>query len=445
MDGPSSRYDRPAAERYSDGPPTPAQRARSCRASPYIRLIAMPSVCSARAGRGARPGHAAATLLKAGLAGMAGLSLPGLLRGRAGRPRRGGRSAGSKSVILLWMAGGPSHIDTWDPKPDRPLENRGPFGVIPHQAARRARLRAPAEAGGDARQVHDHPLGGRPAQQPRAEQGLPDRPTCEAEPRHQPARPSMYPAIGSIVAKHHGPNHPAMPPYVAFMTLAVAPRLRRLPGQAVRPVHRQPGGQAADLHQRRRGHRPDHRGRLLPPARGPDARAASGDRRSLLADFDRLRARRSTAPGRSRRWTATASRRWRCWSAAGPRRRSTCRSEPAGGPRPLRQAPVVPAGAPGPAAGRGGRRVRHARPQLPHRLGHLGHARRQHPALRRHQQGPQAAAAAVRPPASRRWSATWTSAACSTTCWCIAMGEFGRTPHDGHAGQHRRPQPLAGA
>ena len=34
-----------------------------------------------------------------------------------------------KSVILLWMAGGPSHIDTWDPKPDRPYMNRGPFGV----------------------------------------------------------------------------------------------------------------------------------------------------------------------------------------------------------------------------------------------------------------------------------------------------------------------------
>src|SRR5262249_4826350 len=28
----------------------------------------------------------------------------------------------------------------------------------------------------------------------------------------------QYPAIGSVVAKYHGPNHPAMPPYVAFMT-----------------------------------------------------------------------------------------------------------------------------------------------------------------------------------------------------------------------------------
>src|SRR4051812_4586533 len=66
--------------------------------------------------------------LKASLAGMAGLSLPELLRRRAeGGPSRPGKG---KAVILLWMAGGPSHIDTWDPKPSRPPENRGPFGVI---------------------------------------------------------------------------------------------------------------------------------------------------------------------------------------------------------------------------------------------------------------------------------------------------------------------------
>src|SRR5262245_56614872 len=70
-------------------------------------------------------------MLKASLAWMAGLSLPGLLRGRAAGAVAGqgsGRPApDGKSVILLWMAGGPSHIDTWDPKPDRPLLNRGPF------------------------------------------------------------------------------------------------------------------------------------------------------------------------------------------------------------------------------------------------------------------------------------------------------------------------------
>src|SRR5262249_42483223 len=33
------------------------------------------------------------------------------------------------SVIILWMRGGPGHIDMWDPKPDAPVEYRGEFGV----------------------------------------------------------------------------------------------------------------------------------------------------------------------------------------------------------------------------------------------------------------------------------------------------------------------------
>jgi len=41
------------------------------------------------------------------------------------------KSGKVKSVILLWLWGGPSHIDTFDPKPDAPMEYRGPFGTIP--------------------------------------------------------------------------------------------------------------------------------------------------------------------------------------------------------------------------------------------------------------------------------------------------------------------------
>ena len=66
--------------------------------------------------------------LQTGLAGLAGLSLPDLLRCRA----RGAAGAGAdrKAVILIWLSGGPSQLETWDPKPDAPAEVRGPFGSI---------------------------------------------------------------------------------------------------------------------------------------------------------------------------------------------------------------------------------------------------------------------------------------------------------------------------
>lgn len=65
-------------------------------------------------------------LFKAGLAGIAGLTLPQLLRLRA----EDRTVPKGKSVILLWMAGGPSQIDTLDPKPDGPPDNRGPSGTV---------------------------------------------------------------------------------------------------------------------------------------------------------------------------------------------------------------------------------------------------------------------------------------------------------------------------
>ncbi len=68
-------------------------------------------------------------LLRMGLAGFAGLTLPDLLRFRAEAVEQAGRDLSRKSVILLWMAGGPSQIDTWDLKPNRPSENRGPFAT----------------------------------------------------------------------------------------------------------------------------------------------------------------------------------------------------------------------------------------------------------------------------------------------------------------------------
>jgi Protein of unknown function (DUF1501) len=39
-----------------------------------------------------------------------------------------GKSVRAKSAILIFLPGGPSHLDTWDPKPDAPIEFRGSFG-----------------------------------------------------------------------------------------------------------------------------------------------------------------------------------------------------------------------------------------------------------------------------------------------------------------------------
>lgn len=62
--------------------------------------------------------------VQAGASAVLGLSLADLLRLRV----HGGTLGGpAKSVLLLWLWGGPPHLDTFDPKPDAPLEFRGPF------------------------------------------------------------------------------------------------------------------------------------------------------------------------------------------------------------------------------------------------------------------------------------------------------------------------------
>jgi hypothetical protein len=62
--------------------------------------------------------------------GMAGLSLADWFRGEAAGRGTGGR-ARDVSCIFLWLDGGPSHLETFDPKPDAPDNVRGPYGAIP--------------------------------------------------------------------------------------------------------------------------------------------------------------------------------------------------------------------------------------------------------------------------------------------------------------------------
>ncbi len=69
--------------------------------------------------------------LHAGLTGLTALALPELFRLEA-RASAAGRVPGRrKSIIVLWLWGGPSHMETFDLKPDAPAEYRGEFRPIP--------------------------------------------------------------------------------------------------------------------------------------------------------------------------------------------------------------------------------------------------------------------------------------------------------------------------
>ena len=69
------------------------------------------------------------SFLEAGSLLLGGLTLPDLLRQRAAA-QEAGNQAKDTSVILIWLQGGPSHMDTYDLKPDAPLEYRGDVSPI---------------------------------------------------------------------------------------------------------------------------------------------------------------------------------------------------------------------------------------------------------------------------------------------------------------------------
>src|SRR5262245_37116442 len=151
------------------------------------------------------------SFVKIGVAGMASAALPDLLRAREisapdGRPRK------DTSVILIWLDGGPSHLDLYDLKPEAPAEYRGIWKPIrtnvpgieiselfPLQAKvadKFSIVRSLHHGTGDHFTAADFMLSGRGA----ANGG---------------DTTSRYPSIASIAAKVCGPRRAGMPPYVA--------------------------------------------------------------------------------------------------------------------------------------------------------------------------------------------------------------------------------------
>ncbi|MFO0868195.1 MAG: DUF1501 domain-containing protein [Pirellulales bacterium] len=78
------------------------------------------------------PGVNRRNYLKFGLGALAGVGLSDLLRLQAtAAPENGnGLRATAKSCILIWLDGGPSHFETFDPKPEAPAEIRGELAAI---------------------------------------------------------------------------------------------------------------------------------------------------------------------------------------------------------------------------------------------------------------------------------------------------------------------------
>lgn len=164
---------------------------------------------------------------------LGGLTLPQLLRwerkGIAASPTVGGKA---KSVILLFLSGGPAHQDMWDLKPNAPEEVRGTFRPIAttvpgidicEHLPRMARL---ADKYAIVRSVH-HRQSGHPAAAYWMMVGSPiTRPAANAAFMSRIDRPHP----GSAVAKLLGPTESGVPPFV-MVPEAMAPNGPERAGQ----------------------------------------------------------------------------------------------------------------------------------------------------------------------------------------------------------------------
>jgi hypothetical protein len=147
------------------------------------------------------------SMLKVGALALGGLTLPGLLKARAANRQSPGSR---KSVILVWLAGGPSHIDMYDLKPNAPAEVRGEF--------------KPISTNVPGIQIGEHlPLQSRimdkfsvvrSAYHTNAGHGMGSQWMQTGYQATIEVNDNIYPSTGSVVSKLKGPNEPGLPAYV---------------------------------------------------------------------------------------------------------------------------------------------------------------------------------------------------------------------------------------
>lgn len=148
------------------------------------------------------------SFLKAGFLGAAGLALPDFLRLKA----QAGQSTRDTAVIMIWLDGGPTHMDTYDIKTEAPAEYRGTMKttktVVPgidicDQMPRQAQIMDQLAI---VRSLH-HTTGDHFAGAHWMLTGYHGSTAANMDP--------MYPSAGSIAAKVRGANRPGLPAYVA--------------------------------------------------------------------------------------------------------------------------------------------------------------------------------------------------------------------------------------
>ena len=150
------------------------------------------------------------TMLQVGALTGAGIALPDLLKLRA--TAAGSEAPQQRSAILVYLPGGPSHIESFDPKPDAQAEIRGPFNPIATSvpgiqiSETLPQLAKIADKFSLIRSCcHDnsgHGGGQRYVQTGYKSASLEDE------------LPHDYPALGSIVSKVRGPMHGGLPTYI---------------------------------------------------------------------------------------------------------------------------------------------------------------------------------------------------------------------------------------
>lgn len=150
--------------------------------------------------------------LRVGALGLTGLSLADLLRLRAAG-KAGGGPTRDTAVIQITLGGGPSHLDTYDLKPDAPREFRGEFRPIPTAVAGVEICELfPLQA-----RVMDKLALVRSLHHTTADHGAGTHWVMTGWPPDQPSpRGNDRPSVGSVAARLRGSNRPGLPPYIAI-------------------------------------------------------------------------------------------------------------------------------------------------------------------------------------------------------------------------------------